>query len=91
MFLWLNCFVASIESVPGLDFNSCAGLGGCSTDARAAVGRGMNNEDFAGALINARALALPGLVASSHARVVMHVGADVVWFGGAWYCPGGWG
>lgn len=40
----------------------------CATGAPAAVGRGMNNEDFAGALINARAPALPGLVAVSCAR-----------------------
>lgn len=38
MFLWLNCFVASIECVPGLDLNSCAGPGVCSTGAWAAVG-----------------------------------------------------
>lgn len=67
MFLWLNCFVASIECVPGLDLNSCAGLGVCSTDVLAAVGRGMNNDNFAGELINAQAPALPGLLAASHA------------------------
>lgn len=90
MFLWLNCFVASIECVPGLDLNSCAGLGVCSTNARAVVGRGMNNDDFAGVLINARAPALPGLVAALHACAV--AGSPQKWcagpfggrFGGAW-------
>jgi len=51
MFLWLNCFVASVECVPGLDLNSCAGPGVCSADAQAAVGRAVNNDDFAGVLL----------------------------------------
>lgn len=36
MFLWLNCFVASIECVPGLALNSCRGPGGSSSGAQAA-------------------------------------------------------
>lgn len=36
MFLWLNCFVASIECVPGLALNSCTGLEGSSSSAQAA-------------------------------------------------------
>lgn len=36
MFLWLNCFVASIECVPGLALNSCTGPGGSSSGAQAA-------------------------------------------------------
>lgn len=36
MFLWLNCFVAPIECVPGLALNSCTGLEGSSSGAQAA-------------------------------------------------------
>lgn len=36
MFLWLNCFVASIECVPGLALHSCAGPGGSCGGAQAA-------------------------------------------------------
>lgn len=36
MFLWLNCFVAPIECVPGLALNSCTGLAGSSSGAQAA-------------------------------------------------------
>lgn len=96
MFLWLNCFVASIECVPGLDLNSCAGPGVCSTDVLAAVGRGMNNDNFAGELINAQAPVLPGLAAALHACAAagMVAGSPQRWsagrFGGMFGGCDGW-